>query len=118
MQRTRLMVVTRRSAVLLIVLSVLLLDGACVSRRVQVPRLLTPIQESTLSELVERVNETQKMVSLMARIDIQLESQVEANRGQSERYTTAVGRWILARAKKVYLQIQAPVVKTNFAEFA
>lgn len=56
--------------------------------------------------------------SLTSRIDIQLESELEADRGRTERYTTAVGRLTLARPRKVYLQIQAPVVKTNFAEFA
>lgn len=106
------------SSLLLILFSLLLLPVACISRRVQVPRLVTPIQDATLFQLIDRVNETHKMLSLSARIDIQLESEVEAERGRSERYTTAVGRLVLAREKKVYLQIQAPVVKTNFAEFA
>ncbi|MBI4469115.1 MAG: hypothetical protein HY650_07330 [Acidobacteria bacterium] len=88
------------------------------SRRVQVPRLLLPIQNAGLEELTARVNETGRMLSFTARFDIQLDSEIDAERGQSERFTTAVGRLILARPKKVFLQIQAPVVKTNFAEFA
>ena len=109
---------THHCSVPIVLLFVVLACTACVSRKVGAPRLLTPIQDATLAELIERVNETRQMSSLIARIDIQLESEVEAERGQSERYATAVGRLVLAREKKVYLQIQAPIVKTNFAEFA
>ncbi len=91
---------------------------ACVSRKIQVPRLLTPIQDATLGELRDRLNATQNLMSLSGRMDIQFQSEVEAKRGEGELYTTAVGRLVLARPHKVYVLIQLPIVRTNFAECA
>jgi hypothetical protein len=105
-------------------LAVLLLMGtpflfvACVSTKVQVPVLLTPIEDATLEQLIEKINQFDSIRTLTARVDLQFQSDKEAEMGLSRRYRTAEGLLVMARPENIRLQIQIPIVKTKIAEMA
>jgi hypothetical protein len=108
----------RRLLVVGILISASCLFADCVSRNVQVPVLLTPVQDASLAELVGIIGQYQAIQTLTARLDIQFQSERHVEQGLSRQYRTAEGRIVLARPGKIRLQIQIPVVKTNVAELA
>jgi hypothetical protein len=91
---------------------------ACTSRPVRVPVLLTPIEDATLDQLIEQINQYESIRTLTARVDFQFQSEKDAELGLARRYGTAEGLLVLARPGGIRLLIQAPVVKTKVAEMA
>ncbi len=108
----------RRLLLIGIVISVPFLSQACISKEVRVPVLLTPIRDASLHELVSILNQYQSIQSLTVRLNMQFQSDRNAEQGLSRQYRTADGRIVLARPGKMRLQIQVPIVKTNIAELA
>jgi hypothetical protein len=92
--------------------------AACVSRRIEAPAVLPTQTEATLAELVERVNERQRLQTLTAAGDLQFETHEAAEVGVARRFSKADGRILLARPNRLRLQIQVPLLKTSLAEMA
>jgi hypothetical protein len=97
---------------------ILLLQPACVSRRVNVPPFIPPARDATLSELIERVNQRQAIQTLIVKTDLQFQTAEAAEEGVMRRYRSADGRLLLARPQHIRLQIEAPVLSVSIAEMA
>jgi hypothetical protein len=97
---------------------VLTLASSCVSRRVDLPPLIPPTREATLSELIAIVNERQKAQTLILRADLQFVTRDKAEEGVGRRYRSGQGRIILSRPEHIRLNIEAPVLSVNIADLA
>lgn len=91
---------------------------SCVSKQVQVPTAVPLLREATVAELIERVNERQRIQTLTAQVDLQFETLEKAEKGEARRFRKADGRLLLARPALIRLQIQLPLLKTSLAEMA
>jgi hypothetical protein len=105
----------RRATVLVISLAI---TSSCVSRRINLPPLIPPTREATLSELIDIVNERQKVETLILRGDLQFITSEKAEEGVGRRYRSGQGRIILARPDHIRLSIEAPVLSVNIADMA
>jgi len=92
--------------------------ASCISRGVNVPPFVPPTSEATLSELIGVVNQRRDIRTLTARVDLQFETQEEAEEGRLRRFRPAQGRILLSRPESIRLQIEAPVLSLNLAEMA
>jgi hypothetical protein len=103
---------------ILLFISSSLLSLSCVSREIRVPVFITPIEEATLEQLIEKINQFESIRTFTARCDLQFQSQKNAELGLGRQYRTAEGLLVLARPGNIRLMIQVPVVKTKVAEMA
>jgi hypothetical protein len=85
-------------------------------KQVQVPSLLTPIQEADRAQLIAEVNRLAAVKSIRGKVDIQFEDTSFAEVGIAEKYRQADGTITLQRPGKVYLIIQVPFIATNIAQ--
>jgi hypothetical protein len=85
-------------------------------KQVQVPPLLTPIQEANRAQLIAEVNRLAAVKSIRGKVDIQFEDTSFAEVGIAEKYRQADGTITLQRPGKVYLIIQVPFIATNIAQ--
>jgi hypothetical protein len=104
----------RRQVVLLAVALMLVLPS-CVSRRVDVPPFIPPTRDASLSQLIEIVNQRDKMLTFTAKADLQFETSEGAETGSLRRFRSAQGRIILARPESIRLQIEAPLLLSSRA---
>ena len=91
--------------------SVLLIGAAChiVHKSVEVEKLLTPLSDADISQLIAEVNRLVTVKSIHGRVDIQFEDTSFATSGIAEKYRTADGSITLQRPGKVYLVVQGPL---------
>jgi hypothetical protein len=106
---------------LMLFISSLLLTSGCASlfgvkQQVKVPPLLTPLSNTSTTQLIAEVNRLAAVRSLRGKIDIQFQDTSFAESGLAEKYRTADGTIFLQRPGQIYLKIEAPFVGTNIAE--
>jgi len=107
---------TRATRILVALLALGL--GSCISKKVDIVPFLEPTETATLDELVAHINEWNAIQSLVLRIDLQIETIVQADEGEGRRYRTAQGRLLLERPRRIRLNIEAPILSANIAEMA
>src|SRR6266498_6066614 len=109
-----------RSVALLLLTSVLLITGGCglfgTHKPVQVPPMLTPLNEATRTQLIDEINRLASVKSIHGRVDIQFEDTSFADVGIAEKYRQADGTITLQRPGKVYLIIQVPFIAKDIAQ--
>jgi hypothetical protein len=98
--------------------ALLVVVPACVSRRIDLPPIVPPSREATLSELIEIVQERQKARTLIVRAELQFETSEKAEEGVGRRYRSGQGRVLLARPDFIRLNIEAPLLSVNIADMA
>ena len=85
-------------------------------KKVQVPQLLTPLENADKSQLIAEINRLVSVQSLHAKIDIQFEDNSFAEAGIAEKYRQADGSITLQRPGKIYLTIQVPFIAKDIAQ--
>lgn len=109
-----------RLLVVLLLLFVVLATGGCglfgTHKRVQVPPLLSPLNDATQTQLIDEVNRLAAVKSIHGKVDIQFEDTSFAEVGIAEKYRQADGTVTFQRPGKVYLIIQVPFIATDIAQ--
>ena len=85
-------------------------------KKVQVPKLLTPLSEANKSQLISEVNRLANVRSLHGKVDIVFEDTSFAESGIAEKYRQADGTVTLQRPGQVYLIIQVPFIAKDIAQ--
>ncbi|HZE73476.1 MAG TPA: hypothetical protein VE135_28525 [Pyrinomonadaceae bacterium] len=110
---------SRPSFLLLLLLSVLSTSGCAglfgTHKRVQVPRLLTPLAEADKNQLFQEVNRLASVKSIHGKVDLTFEDNSFAESGIAEKYKQADGTVTLQRPGEVYLVIQVPFIAKDIA---
>ena len=75
-------------------------------RKIQVPKLLTPLAEADKDRLIQEVNRLAMVKSIHGKVDIQFEDTSFASSGVADQYRLVDGTITLQRPGKIYLQIQ------------
>ena len=109
-----------RLPLLLILISVSMLAGGCglfgTHKRVQVPRLLTPLAEANTAQLLGEVNRLAAVRSIHGKVDIVFEDTSFAESGVAEKYKQADGQITVQRPGAIYLIIQVPFIAKDIAQ--
>ena len=110
--------VTPRLAITLALSIILIGASAChiVKKPVEVEKLLTPLSESTTTQLIATVNNLAGVRSIHGKVDIQFEDTSFATSGIAEKYRAADGSITLQRPAKVYLVVQGPLAIGDIAQ--
>jgi hypothetical protein len=99
-----------RLALLLTLISTLLFASGCgllgTHKKVQVPQLLTPLEEADTARLISEVNRLASVRSIHGKVDIVMEDTSFAEVGIAEKYRQVEGTITAQRPGKVYLVIQ------------
>ncbi|HEX9545494.1 MAG TPA: hypothetical protein VF955_09935 [Pyrinomonadaceae bacterium] len=85
-------------------------------KKVQVPRLLTPLNEAAKSRLITEVNRLASVRSLHGKVDIEFEDTSFADSGLAEKYRQADGTVTLQRPGQIYLIITVPFIAKDIAQ--
>jgi len=85
-------------------------------KRVQVPQLLTPLQEANRKQLISEINRLAAVRSIHGKVDIQFEDTSFAETGIADKYRQADGTVTLQRPGKIYLIIQVPFIAKDIAQ--
>src|SRR6266545_1751357 len=85
-------------------------------KRVQVPQLLTPLQEANKRQLFNEINRLAAVRSIHGKVDIQFEDTSFAETGIADKYRQADGTVTLQRPGKIYLIIQVPFIAKDIAQ--
>ncbi len=104
---------------LLLITSLFLVSGCGffgASKKVQVPQLLTPLAETTKTQLIAEINRLAALKSIHGRVDIQFEDTSFAISGLAEKYRQADGTVTLQRPGRVYLTVQVPFIAKDIAQ--
>ncbi len=102
----------------LLILVTALLTSTCVSRRVDLPPLIPPTREASLSELVDIINQRQEISTFISRVELQFVTREQDEEGKGRRYRSGQGRILLARPGNILLTIEAPLLSANIADMA
>ena len=109
-----------RLFLLLSLLFGVLATGGCglfdTHKRVQVPPMLSPLQDATQAQLIDEINRLASVKSIHGKVDIQFEDTSFAKEGISEKYRQADGTVTFQRPGNVYLIIQVPFIATDIAQ--
>jgi hypothetical protein len=98
-----------RFALVLFLISSLLTTGCGLlgaHTKIQVPQLLTPLEEANKARLAQEVNRLAAIKSIHGKIDIQFEDTSFASAGIAEKYRQVDGAVTLQRPGQIYLIIQ------------
>src|SRR6266567_7473374 len=103
---------------LTLILSVLvgIIAGCSTHKTVGVSKVLTPLSEAAMPQLMAEVNRLATIRSIHGKVDIQFEDTSFAISGIAEKYRTADGTITLQRPGKVYLVIQVPLIAADVAQ--
>lgn len=103
--------VVARFTLTVALIAIFLIGTGCnlVHKSVAVEKLLTPLSDATMTELVAQVNNLATVRALHGRIDIQFEDTSFATAGIAEKYRTADGSITVQRPGKIYLIVQGPL---------
>lgn len=85
-------------------------------KKVQVPQLLTPLQNAPEGQLRAEVNRLAGIRSLHGKVDIIFEDTSFAEAGIAEKYRQADGQLTLQRPGNIYLIIQVPFIAKDIAQ--
>jgi competence protein ComGC len=85
-------------------------------KKVQVPQLLTPLQEANTAQLSAEVNRLAAVRSIHGKVDIIFEDTSFATAGIAEKYRQADGQLTLQRPGNIYLIIQVPFIAKDIAQ--
>ncbi len=85
-------------------------------KRVQVPQLLTPLQEANKRQLFNEINRLAAVRSIHGKVDIQFEDTSFAETGIADKYRQADGTVTLQRPGMIYLIIQVPFIAKDIAQ--
>lgn len=85
-------------------------------KKVQVPRLLTPLVEANKTQLINEVNRLAAVRSIHGKVDIEFEDTSFAEAGIAEKYRQADGTITLQRPGQIYLIIQVPFIAKDIAQ--
>ena len=102
----------RRTRLLLpvFVASILVLTSGCglfgAKRKIEVPQLLTPLEDANKDRLIQEVNRLSTVKSIHGKVDIQFEDTSFASSGIADQYRLVDGTITLQRPGKIYLVIQ------------
>lgn len=102
----------RQSRLLLpaFVISLLLLNTGCglfgAKRKIEVPPVLTPLENANRDQLVQEINRLSTIKSIHGKVDIQFEDTSFASAGIADQYRLVDGTITLQRPGQIYLQIQ------------
>src|SRR5215813_6957907 len=101
----------RLSRLLLPVLVIsLLLNTGCglfgAKRKIEVPPVLTPLDDATKAQLIQEINRLSTVKSIHGKVDIQFEDTSFASAGIADQYRLVDGTITLQRPGQIYLQIQ------------
>ncbi len=104
-----------RCLLLVVALSVLFVTSGCdilgTRKKVQVPKLLVPLQNAGRDRLIQEVNRLSSVKSIHGKLDIQFEDTSFASVGIAEKYRQVDGNVTLQRPGKIYLVIQFTFVE-------
>ncbi|MFN2492664.1 MAG: hypothetical protein ABR501_07270 [Pyrinomonadaceae bacterium] len=103
---------------------VLILVSICLSgcgifgthKKVQVPKLLTPLAEANTSRLISEVNRLAAIRSIHGKVDIEFEDTSFADTGIADKYRQADGTITIQRPSNIYLIIQVPFIAKDIAQ--
>ena len=103
---------------LTLILSVLvgIIAGCSTHKTVGVSKVLTPLSEAAMPQLMAEANRLATIRSIHGKVDIQFEDTSFAISGIAEKYRTADGTITLQRPGKVYLVIQVPLIAADVAQ--
>lgn len=87
-----------------------------IRRKVEVPRLLSPLTDANTDQLMSEVNQLATVKSIHGKVDIQFQDTSFADAGVSDKYRTVAGAVTLQRPGRIYLIIQVPVVAVDVAQ--
>lgn len=87
-----------------------------VKRPVEVPPLLTPLNQANTTQLIAEVNRLGAVRTIRGKVDIQFQDTSFAESGIADKYRTADGELILQRPGQIFLTIKAPFVGTDIAQ--
>jgi hypothetical protein len=100
-----------------LLLSSLLAVTACSThKKVQIPQLLTPLEEANKAQLINEINQLAGVRSIHGKVDIQFEDTSFAEAGIADKYRQADGTVTLQRPGKIYLIIQVPFIAKDIAQ--
>jgi hypothetical protein len=102
----------------ILVFALALLTLSCISRRVDLPPLIPPTREASLSELVDIINQRGDISTFISRAELQFITREQAEQGKGRRYRSGQGRLLLARPGHILLTIEAPLLSANIADMA
>jgi hypothetical protein len=85
-------------------------------KKIQVPKLLSPLSEANTPRLIAEVNRLATVNSIHGKVDIVFEDTSFAEVGIAEKYKQADGTITLQRPGKIYLVISAPFIATDIAQ--
>lgn len=108
-----------RLTLLLILLALLPASGCGIfgtHKKVQVPQLLNPLQESNTARLISEVNRLAAVRSMKGKVDIVFEDTSFAESGIAEKYRQADGLLTIQRPGNIYLIIQVPFLAKDIAQ--
>ncbi|HEY2963162.1 MAG TPA: hypothetical protein VGJ37_12140 [Pyrinomonadaceae bacterium] len=92
------------------VISLVLLNAGCgllgAKRKIEVPPVLTPLDEASKDQLIQEINRLSMVKSIHGKVDIQFEDTSFASSGIADQYRLVDGTITLQRPGKIYLQIQ------------
>lgn len=108
------------SLLLSLLLSFSILSSGCglfgTHKKVQVPQLLSPLNEATTTQLLAEVNRLATVRSLHGKVDIVFEDTLFAESGIAEKYKQADGQITLQRPGAIYMIIQVPFIAKDIAQ--
>jgi hypothetical protein len=85
-------------------------------KKVQVPQLLTPLNEASTAQLISEVNRLAAVHSIHGKVDITFEDTSFAEAGIAEKYRQADGQLTVQRPGEIYLIIQVPFIAKDIAQ--
>ena len=100
----------------LLLSSLLAATGCSTHKKVQVPQLLTPLEEANKAQLINEINRLAGVRSIHGKVDIQFEDTSFAEAGIADKYRQADGTVTLQRPGKIYLIIQVPFIAKDIAQ--